>query len=256
MTEMTGPKHERYCAAVEAEVARFVGLVAAADPTTPVPTCPGWTIADLVKHHGTTHRWVEHLVRHRATERIWSRDVPLDLPENESQYPAWLAAGGSAALRTLRAAGPDTPVWSHGADQHVRFWPRRLLFEAVVHLADAELALGRRPQIDGETAADGVDELLQHLPFAARVAENIRQLGLDGEAVHLYATDTGTEWVIKIGGGGFTWERGHSEGTATARATAGDLLLLVYGRLRPEHERITTAGDRELLASWLAATAL
>ncbi|MDX6327936.1 MAG: hypothetical protein QOI83_319, partial [Streptomycetaceae bacterium] len=36
MTEMTGPKHERYCAAIEAEVARFVGLVGAADPATPV----------------------------------------------------------------------------------------------------------------------------------------------------------------------------------------------------------------------------
>ncbi|NJP91782.1 hypothetical protein HCN51_20350 [Nonomuraea sp. FMUSA5-5] len=31
--------------------ARFVGLLARADPRTPVSTCAGWTLADLTEHH-------------------------------------------------------------------------------------------------------------------------------------------------------------------------------------------------------------
>jgi uncharacterized protein (TIGR03083 family) len=248
--------HEQYCAAVEAEVARFVELVNVADPATPVPTCPGWTIADLVKHHGTTHRWMEHLVRHRVTERVWSRDVPLNLPERETAYPTWLAEGAAASLHTLRSADPNTPMWSLGTDQHVRFWPRRLLFEAVVHGADAELALGHDPHIDATTATDGVDEFLENLPFFTWVADRVRELDRDGETAHLHATDTDDAWTITLGGSGFTWERGHGTGTVTTRATTGDLLLLVYGRLRPEDERFTVVGNRELLTSWLKATAL
>ncbi|MEV8015780.1 maleylpyruvate isomerase N-terminal domain-containing protein [Streptomyces sp. NPDC086554] len=53
---MTRLTHEQYCAAVQAADARFVELARGADPATPIPTCPGWTLSDLVRHHGTTHR--------------------------------------------------------------------------------------------------------------------------------------------------------------------------------------------------------
>ncbi|MFD1935384.1 maleylpyruvate isomerase N-terminal domain-containing protein [Nonomuraea mangrovi] len=74
--------YEQYCDAVEAVDARYVELLAGSDLEPQVPTCPGWTLADLTKHHGTTYRWMEPLVRSRATERVRSRDVPLDLPQD------------------------------------------------------------------------------------------------------------------------------------------------------------------------------
>ena len=250
-----GWAHERNCAALEAEIRRFLVAAEQADPAIPVPTCPGWTVADLVKHHGTTHRWIEHIVRRRAQERIWSREVDLGLPDDEAHYPAWLATGVGPLLATLREIDPDTPLWTWGADRHARFWPRRLLHEAAIHCADAELALGGTPRIEPDTAVDGVDEFLANLPYAHWVAPRLRQLPGDGATLHLHATDCDGEWMITIGADGFTWSRGHGKGTVAVRATASDLMLLVYGRLQASDERLTVYGDQRLLAQWLEKTA-
>lgn len=255
---LPGDLHAVRCDLVASHVESFVTLVRGVDPATPVPSCPGWTLADLVRHHGTTHRWTEHLVRTRATARVWSRDVPLDLPEDPAGYPDWLAASAKSALETLRGAEPDARMWSHGSDPHVRFFPRRLLFEAVVHLADAELALGREPApVEPGTAADGIEEFLENLPYFSWVAEPVAELGRDGASLRLTATDTGAAWTVTLGGGGFGWQR-RSEGepTASVEGTAADLLLLLYGRYAADAPRFTRSGDRTVLDDWIAATAL
>ncbi|MFD7445293.1 maleylpyruvate isomerase family mycothiol-dependent enzyme [Streptomyces sp. NPDC059909] len=265
-------QHELYCAAIDDHVRRFAETVRDADPATPVPTCPGWDIAELVKHHGTTHRWIGHVVGIRATERVWSRDVPLGLPDDPAAYPEWLARSAADTLATLRATDPDAPMWSHGADQHVRFFPRRLLFEAVIHLADVELALGRTPRIGPATAADGIEEFLENLPYFSWIAEPVAALTAphqdgsapgsgvrvrEGASLRLKATDTGATWTISLqdqGAGWTTTARG--EATATVEAASGDLLLLVYGRYAPADTRFTHSGDRRVLDAWLSATAL
>ena len=38
-------------------------LLAEADLGAAVPSCPGWTVAELVAHLGETHLWAEHCVR-------------------------------------------------------------------------------------------------------------------------------------------------------------------------------------------------
>ncbi|GAA3368678.1 hypothetical protein GCM10020367_07990 [Streptomyces sannanensis] len=247
-------RHRRYCHEAESQVGRFLQVVRDVDPATPVPTCPGWTFADLIKHHGTTHRWMAHLVRTGAMKRVRSRDVPLDLPPHPSGYQDWLAGSAAACLDTLRAAPPEMPMWTHGADRHVRFWPRRLLFEAVVHRADAELVLGREPDIGAETAIDGIDEFLENLP-------HLSDATWAGEpvSVRLCSGDGDAAWTVTFGGGDFAWRRSRDEtlATATVRATSSsDLLLLVYGRYKPEADRFTVTGDRAALDRWLSATAL
>ncbi|KKZ73667.1 hypothetical protein VO63_12210 [Streptomyces showdoensis] len=246
------------CDLVASYVESFVTLVRGADPATPVPGRPGLTLADLVRLHGTGHRWTEHLVRTRATARVRPGDVPLDLPADPAEYPDWLAASAATALRTLREAEPDAPVWSHGGDPHVRFFPRRLLFEAVVHLADAELALGRQPApVDPGTAADGIEEFLENLPYFSVAAERVAQLGRDGAGLRLTATDTGAAWTITFGGGGFGWRRrAGGEPTAGVEGTAADLLLLVYGRYAADDPRFSRSGDTALLDAWITATAV
>ncbi|WP_405595888.1 maleylpyruvate isomerase family mycothiol-dependent enzyme [Streptomyces sp. NBC_01410] len=247
-------EHELYCDSVEHLERRFVETVRDVDPATPVPSCPGWTFADLVKHHGATQRWMEHLVRTRAAERVWSRDVPLELPDDPRAYPQWLARSAETTLRTLRGVDPDTPMWSHGADQRVRFFPRRLLFEAVVHLADAELALGVEPRIAAGTATDGIEEFLENLPYYSWIAEPVAALARG--SVRLTARDTGAAWTISFGDGGYSWTKSADEAAAGVEAMAGDLLLLVYGRHRADDARFGISGDRAALDAWLAATAL
>ncbi|MEU1281449.1 maleylpyruvate isomerase family mycothiol-dependent enzyme [Streptomyces sp. NPDC005805] len=260
-------QHERYCDEIEHLVRRLTALARDADPAAPVPTCPGWTVADLVRHHGTTHRWAAHTVRIRAAERVWARDVPLDLPDDPSGLPDWLARAADASLAVLRKADPDTPMWSCGADQRVAHYPRRLLFEAVVHLADAELALGADPVIEPGTAADGIEEFLENLPLLPHLAGPVAEL--PAGSLLLSARDSGAVWTISFGPDGFAWTPNRPAGppvshdhpsaadrpAAEVTADAADLLLLVYGRRAPGDPGITVTGDRPLLAAWRAATA-
>ncbi|MFJ3905582.1 maleylpyruvate isomerase N-terminal domain-containing protein [Streptomyces sp. NPDC090025] len=251
-------RHARRLDLVAAHVDRLLALVRTADPATPVPSRPGWTLADLVEHHGTTHRWTEHLVRTRATTRVLARDVPLGLPADPAERPDWLAASAATALAALRAADPGAPLWSYGADPHVRFFARRLLFEGVVHVADAELALGRPVgPIDPGTAADGIEELLENLPYFGWAAEPVAQLDRDGAVVRFLATDTGAGWTLTLGGGGFAWRRAaDGAATVTVEGAVADLLLLLHGRYRADAPRFTVTGDRTVLDAWLTATAV
>jgi uncharacterized protein (TIGR03083 family) len=247
-------QHERYCESIADVVAEFTAAVRDTDLATPVPTCPGWTLADLVKHHGTTHRWAEHVVRARATERVWAREVPLDLPDEPSAYPQWMARGAESSLRTLRAVDPDLPMWSYGADQRVAFYPRRLLFEAVIHCADAQLALGLEPRVEPGTAADGIAEFLENLPYYTWMIEQLAPLV--GGSVQLFARDTGAAWTITFGAAGFSWTATGEAADVTVTADVADLLLLVYGRRRPDEDRFTVRGGSAVLDAWLGATAM
>ena len=46
-----------YAAVLLAENDRLATLLTTADPATPVPTCPGWSLLQLLRHVGRGHRW-------------------------------------------------------------------------------------------------------------------------------------------------------------------------------------------------------
>lgn len=242
--------YETHLAAVADAAAAYVATVADADPATPVPTCPQWTLADLNRHHGTTYRWVDHLVRTRAQARIWSRDVPLALPDDVAGLPAWIAAGAERMVTTLRGTDPDTPLWTWGAGRTARFWPRRALFEAVVHRADADIALGRTPEIAADLAADGIEEYLLNLPHAAWIAPRLAGAGPDGDSILLRPTGSDAGWRIVFTEGWFEWGHGDT-GTVEVTGSPGDLLLLAYGRLAADDARLTVTGTAAVLDGWL-----
>lgn len=170
--------HQERCTLLEDEVARLAGAMAAVGLATPVPSCPGWTVADLGLHLGTVHRWAEGLVRTRAQRRIGSSGDVLD---EGPPGPEWIREGGAALLATLRAADPDAPMWAWGPDRHVRFWSRRMLHETLVHRMDVELAGGCEPRVASPVAADAIDELLVNLPSAAHFSPGVRDLRGDGQ---------------------------------------------------------------------------
>jgi uncharacterized protein (TIGR03083 family) len=232
----------------------MASATAGADPATPVPTCPGWTLAKLVKHTGIVHRWVAQIVTTRSSEWIPQREVETGLPERESAYPEWLASGAAPLLEVLREAGPDTSVWTFG-EQCSGWWARRMLHETTVHRVDAELALGAKPTVDPVVAADGIDEFLAILPTARRPSEHLAELPT-GESLHLHATDCDGEWLIGFVPGGLEWERGHAKATAAVRAPAELLLLFTYGRIPADDERLTVFGDGTLLGAWQQKMAL
>ncbi len=241
------------CDALQTEIAAFAQDARGVDPATPVPTCPPWDLGELLKHLGAIHRWAGQMVRDTAQQRLSFRELDLALPQDRADYPDWLARGGEQLLATLRAADPNAPMWAWGADQHARFWARRQLYETAVHHADALLALGRPPAFDAAVAVDGIDEFLENLPHAASFAPNVKELKGSGESLHFHCTDADGEWMIVLNPDGFSWEHGHGKGSVAVRGSAADLLLLTYGRVKPEDGRFQLFGDEGVLASWLAS---
>ncbi|WP_406513671.1 maleylpyruvate isomerase family mycothiol-dependent enzyme [Streptomyces sp. NBC_00161] len=245
-------------AAVAAETARFVATVKAADLSTPVPTCPGWTLADLTQHVGSVHRWFTALLRRRIQQPPTSREVDLRLPEDPEGLPDWLAASAAEAAEVFAATDLDAPMWAWGVDQHARFWVRRMLFETLVHRADAELALGISPHIDRVLAVDGIDEFLTNLPFASSFAPLTGQLRAPDRTVRFSCTDGAGDWLIGLHPDGFGLVADSAEpraADATVQGSAADLLLLLYGRLNRRSDAFRLLGDPDLLTHWFAHSA-
>ncbi|MBT2542723.1 maleylpyruvate isomerase family mycothiol-dependent enzyme [Streptomyces sp. ISL-44] len=240
-------------AAVAAETAGFVATVTAADLSTPVPTCPGWTLGDLTQHVGSVHRWFSELLRRRIQQPPTSREVDLRLPEHPDGLPAWLAASAAEAAEVFAATDLDAPMWAWGVDQHARFWVRRMLFETLVHRVDAQLALGLSPHIDRVLAVDGIDEFLTNLPFASSFAPLTAQLRAPDRTIRFSCTDGDGDWLVGLRPDGFALVADRAEpraADATVRGTAADLLLLLYGRLDRHSDAFQLLGDPDLLAHW------
>ena len=110
-------------------------LAAAADEAgldAPVPTCPGWTVADLVLHVGEVHRWATAAVASQATKL---GDVPSDslgpLPEPADTI-AWFRNGAAKLCETLAGADPSVEYAAFLTDPptpRLLFWARRQTME-------------------------------------------------------------------------------------------------------------------------------
>ncbi|WP_328314469.1 maleylpyruvate isomerase family mycothiol-dependent enzyme [Streptomyces sp. NBC_00442] len=255
-----------HCAAVLTETTRFVTAVEGADLATPVPSCPGWTLVDLIRHTGSVQRMFSGLLRGRVQERPLTRDTELDLPTSDHAYPAWLRASSHVAADVFADTTLDAPMWVWGADPHARFWVRRMLFETLVHRVDAELALGSTPLIDPALAADGVDEFLVNLPFAASFAPRTSHLRGTGEGIRFRCTDRAGDWLVRLRPDGFGLDPIPADAAgvpladtaladATVEGAAADLLLFLYGRLDLTTRALTSSGDEALLRHWVANSA-
>ncbi|MFG3657853.1 maleylpyruvate isomerase family mycothiol-dependent enzyme [Streptomyces sp. NPDC047706] len=259
---MTRLAHDRYCD----EVAHQVGLLrsvvtSGADLAATVPTCPDWTLEQLVRHMGQALRWVELLVRTRSEVEIPEDQVPG--AEGPAAYgdaaalEAWLAESGEMAVDTLRKAGPDAPVWGWAGEPDAGFWARRMTHEITVHRADAALAAGLPYEVAPDVAADAIDEWLQIVEFVQRTMphDSARELRGPGRSIHLHATDTGpelqAEWLVELTEEVLVWRRGHEKATVVLRGPLTSVLLAFYRRLPLDSAEVEVLGERELLEFWL-----
>jgi uncharacterized protein (TIGR03083 family) len=259
---MTLLTHDRYCDAIELQVRQLRDVVTSgADLSAAVPTCPDWSLEQLVRHTGGALRWAELLVRTRAREHIPDERVPgLAGPAAQGDPAAledWLAESGATLVGTLREAGPDTRVWAWAGDLTSGFWARRMTHELAIHRADATLAAGLPYEVAPDVAADAIDEWLGIIEFVQRARPNdpASELRGPGRSIHLHATDTGpglnAEWVVELTEQGVTWRRGHEKATVALRGPLPDVLLGFYRRLPLDGGRLEVLGDRELLDFWL-----
>lgn len=253
--------HERYCDEIVAQTDLLRSHVRDADMTTPVPSCPGWNLGQLLRHVGGAHRMIEEIVRTRsirpAADDRW-RDLSPYTREDAVVLDAWLADGATALADTLRAAGPDAEAFNpvpRGA-QTAAFSARRMTHETLVHRADAALAIGVDVLVEPDVAVDAIDEWMElgAIPELLDVHPEKRQLLELGQALCLRAIDTdpaeGAGWTVDLAGDVIGWRRGCGAAAASVTAPLTELLLVIYRRRPLRSARTAVSGDARLLDTW------
>lgn len=192
----------------------------------PVPSCPDWTMADLVFHVGRVHSFWGQIVAGRLID---ARDaVETERPTHDALLD-WFRETCDSVADVLAEADPGDEVWSWSAQKDVAFVQRRMAHEAAVHTWDAVGAIGAREPIDADLAVDGIDEYIDlFMPVWVRPPVDPGPY-----SVSLRASDRPARWWLGVGHGELSTSRGGLVADAIVSGTASDLLLLLWGRTEP-----------------------
>jgi uncharacterized protein (TIGR03083 family) len=208
-----------------------------------VPSCPEWTVRDLVRHTGRVHRWALSHVALALTE-VSSESVQW--PDDDAELLPWFREGHALLLQTLEEADPELLCFTFlpGGLSGTRFWARRQAHETAVHRVDAQLVTGLASPEPAEFAVDGIDEIL-HGFFARRPS----RLGSPKPlSFTLVSTDTTDAWSVTIDAEGATTVDGSGSSPTRVYGSAFELYLLLWNRR--ELAGLETQGDLAGLEHW------
>ncbi|WP_395726137.1 maleylpyruvate isomerase family mycothiol-dependent enzyme [Nakamurella sp.] len=238
-------------ATLDTEAARLALEADRVLPSDPVPTCPGWTVRDLVTHIGGVHRWAAAIVTQRRTAPTDDVDEFFEAPDDDDGLLPWFVDGSSTLIRTLRAAPDDLSafVFLKNAPPAKTFWTRRQAHETTIHRVDAQSTrLGRMPTtaeagIPTPLAVDGLDELLTG--FVPRRSSRLRTD--EPFRTVVAATDAPAAWTVSVSADPPVVVEGedpaaHSRLTGTAAA----LYLGLWNR----GDDVAEFGTVDLLGHW------
>lgn len=224
--------HRHYVDALQEQAARFAFALRDSAFDRRVPSCPGWTALDLVRH-------VVQVYAHKAAVLRAGKAVPGHEVEaaGDVPYPEALARHDAvvADLAGLLAdLHPDDAAWTwmEGAGEStVGAWARRMAHEALVHRVDAELTAGMTiSPVDVALAVDGVNEVLTWMAGDPDVvAEDDGAVGSAGSVL----LDCGeVAWLVDLGDGRHVVTPTHAGTSADARISSDPMALdlLLWGR--------------------------
>jgi uncharacterized protein (TIGR03083 family) len=223
-------EYSRFLDCLGADFARLRAVVPT-DLSAVVPSCPGWTVADLARHVGEVYLHKTLAMREGAEPDPWP---PAGLAEEEPL--ALLDRAYAGLLGEFAARKPEDPAatW-YTPDQTVGFWIRRMAQETVIHRIDAELGTGQSvAPVPADLAVDGIDELLKVF-VAYSVAEwgdyFIEILANSPGRTYILQTD-GAAWRARTGPGLFAVEDGAGEDAAdvTVSGLPAAVLRWVWNR--------------------------
>src|SRR6266545_6292121 len=238
---MTLLGHDRYCDEVIIQTDLLRDVLKGADLSVIVPTCPDWTLAQLVRHIGGNFRALETAVRTSTAVVDPGKQIPEvagPAGDDPAALDAWLAEGAARCADALRRAGPAAVAQVWVFQQPTAFWARRAALDLVVHRADAAGTVSADYTVAPELAADAIDELLELMsdPQVAASSPRLAELRGPGKSIHLHATDTeaglAAEWLVELGTDGFTWRRGHEKATVALRGQLADVPQLQWRIVR------------------------
>ncbi|MFJ1704732.1 maleylpyruvate isomerase family mycothiol-dependent enzyme [Kitasatospora sp. NPDC088346] len=225
-----------------------------------VPSCPGWSVSDLVLHLGSVHRAVAHVIRDRPSRGPDAADLRfLRLPDSTEGWPApehqpnlgpvppglgdWFTAGARELAALLADHGPAEEVWTWSPERSVGFWRRIQAIEAAVHRWDAEDATGAAQPVDAELARDAVAQTFTVMAPARRAWRGAPDGS--GERYRLRESDGPGRWTAAFEGTRVSLTDGEGGYDVELAGTASDLMLFLWGRLPAD--RLAVTGDRAAL---------
>lgn len=256
---LPGMEIPEYVTALRDAGARLTSAAERAGWDAAVPTCPDWTVRDLVFHTGAVHRWATRHVREALTSPGEDVDPGADPHRDAEHRPAddalldWFRKGRATLVDAIQAAPADLECWSFlPAPSPLTFWARRQTHETTMHGVDVELAAGSPTPVDPAVATDGIDELVNG--FVVRPSGKLRSDVPITLALH--AEDTGTGWLLRVSTDPVVTERvtdlptsGPVDGaTVTVRGSAEDVYLTVWNR-RPL-DALEIIGDADAVRAW------
>jgi uncharacterized protein (TIGR03083 family) len=244
-------------ASLHSDGTAFIGLVAESDPTTSVPACPGWSLADLAYHQGEVWNFWGHVVANGITDRAMLRTIVVPPRVDHDQLAPWLSTTLASLHAALDSAADDQEVWTWtGANRASGWVRRRMAQEAAVHRHDAARAAGQHYEVLTSVAADGIDEFLTWFAGTERRDGELKP----GGTVHLHCTDTtehdvalGEWFVSSLKEPTCTFTREHRKADAAVRGRAHDVLMWLWRR---STEGIEVIGDEKVARRFRAYTAL
>jgi len=242
---------EQHLDALDRSGARLLAASEAAGLDVPVPTCPAWTVSDLLAHQTMVHRWAAAHVRGDDPDAMPNE---TQIREGVPDLPAFYSEGLALLLAALRAAPADLVAMTFLKDAPAprEFWARRQAHETTIHGVDALAAsLGRPPtvveaDVDTALAVDGIDEVLRGFFTRGRC-----KMTVDGEAEWSFAvapTDADQRWTVRVGEK-LTVDEVPGEAPSTLSGTAAALYLALWNR----GDEAEANGPIDVLKRWHAA---
>lgn len=228
-----------------------------------VPTCPEWTLFDLVQHLGEGRRsWAATVAAGPAAVTKSAAEGAPAAPQEREALLAWLAESTEQLLGALKESGPDHGCWTwwgtSQSPQNCGAVARHQLQEIALHTYDAQHTVGAPQPLPDEVALDGVEEFLSTCN-ATTSAWPHKPTAFD------YHATEGRSWRLTVDGDGARSTRLPTPGTtpataageaqeaagASAQGTAGELVLVFYGRIPLDSLKLE--GDRrnfDQLIAW------
>jgi uncharacterized protein (TIGR03083 family) len=238
---------EFWLGALRSEVPAFRSAVAEADPAAPVPSCPEWTVGQLIGHLTGQYEWVARHVARGVT-------TPPEDPHPPGPDTATLAEFDEAfadLLTRFDGLDPELPAWNWAPQaKRVAFWQRRIAHDTALHRWDAQMAThGLTEPLEAKLAADGVSEVLDTILPAGRGRCPADRHGM----VALTATDLDHTWHVRLRESGGValldtdtiLDDDDLHERAVAAGHASDLQLALWGRVGFDVLRLT--GEQALL---------
>ena len=235
----------------------------------PVPSCPDWTVLDLVTHVGNVHSWAATIVE--TTRRSGELE---DRPSSHRprRVSEWYLAKAEDLYTVLRNVDPLQPTWNFAFGAGVAgFWQRRQTHETLMHGVDLALAGDHEERMPLDLAVDGIDEALT--VFLHRMHSRGYAAALD-RPIEVRATDAERSWVVEPApraaipaqaspSDSRAWlgtdqtapvvTPGRREGADRLEGPAALVLKVLWKRARPVQPGLSLVGDEDRILRFLGS---